>query len=163
MISVELYSEAFHDAFVGLLCDVHEHYHGVQPERDTVSRHLSGNILSPASPLEICLAIDETGAAVGFAAIYLVHSLVEPYPGDNRQCHLKELFVQAEQRGQGAGERLMHWVANYALKQGCGRVDWPVKATNLAGKKFYERLGARQVADRLSYRLDGDGLQALAR
>ena len=64
--------------------------------------------------------------------------------------------------GAGVGRALMAWLARHAADQGCHRIDWPVKATNLRGIAFYEGLGARRVADRLSYRLVGPALGRLA-
>ena len=162
MVSVRLYDTADRLETIDLLCDVHEHYHGVRPDPAIVATHLDGNILDPASPLVIGLAV-EAEEAIGFAAIYIVPSLVEPHPATNRQCHLKELFVREAHRGKRAGGCLMQWAARHAVENGCGRMDWPVNAGNPSGLKFYQRLGARQVVDRLSYRLDGEGLQALAR
>jgi hypothetical protein len=56
----------------------------------------------------------------------------------------------------------MSWVAQYALAHGCCRIDWPVKASNARGIAFYESLGARQVIERLSYRLSEPQLSELA-
>jgi len=73
-----------------------------------------------------------------------------------RQCMMKELFVRADSRGRGVGRALMAWIARDAAGQGCGRIDWHVKASNEAGIRFYAGLGAQRVADRLSYRLPLD-------
>lgn len=56
----------------------------------------------------------------------------------------------------------MSWVAQYAIENGCYRLDWPVKASNAKGIAFYEGLGARCVIERLSYRLSGAQLHQLA-
>jgi GNAT superfamily N-acetyltransferase len=82
--------------------------------------------------------------------------------GKRRHCWLKELYVRSSARGLGAGTALMSWVARYAAEHGCSRIDWPVKASNVRGIAFYERLGAKQVADRLSYRLSEPELRDLA-
>jgi hypothetical protein len=49
------------------------------------------------------------------------------------------------------------------VQQGCSRIDWPVKDTNVRGRAFYESLGGRRVAERLAYRLAEPELSALAR
>jgi len=100
---------------------------------------------------------------LGFAAISLTFSLVEPAPDRRRQCWLKELYVRESHRGMGVGETLMTWVARYAIENACCRVDWPVRASNSRGISFYERLGAKLVDDRLSYRLGEPDLGTLAR
>jgi len=56
----------------------------------------------------------------------------------------------------------MAWVAKYALDHGCHRIDWPAKASNVRGISFYEALGARQVEDRLSFRLTEPAISTLA-
>ncbi|MEJ8849211.1 GNAT family N-acetyltransferase [Variovorax rhizosphaerae] len=93
----------------------------------------------------------------------LTWSLVEPTPEQRRHCQLKELFVRSSERGLGVGKAIMTWVAQYTVDYGCRRIDWPVKATNARGIAFYEGLGARQVVERLSFRLSEPGLGKLAR
>jgi ribosomal protein S18 acetylase RimI-like enzyme len=56
----------------------------------------------------------------------------------------------------------MSWVTRHAAEHGCSRIDWPVKAGNTRGIAFYERLGAKPVSDRLSYRLSEPELRKLA-
>lgn len=69
--------------------------------------------------------------------------------------------MRAGHRSSGVGRALMAWLAQHAAAQGCQRIDWPVNAANLRGIAFYEGLGARRVADRLSYRLVQPALGAL--
>jgi hypothetical protein len=56
----------------------------------------------------------------------------------------------------------MAWVAGYAVKNGCHRIDWPVKTSNAKGIRFYESLGAVQLVERLSFRLTEPAVRALA-
>ncbi len=74
----------------------------------------------------------------------------------------KSFFVRSSERGQGVGKPLMAWIARYAVNNGCCRIDWPVQASNDNGISFYESLGAKRVAERLSYRLSGSSLLQLA-
>ena len=98
----------------------------------------------------------------GFAAITLVYSLVEFAPERCKQCQLKELYVRSSMRRKGVGRALMSWVAAHAVENGCHRIDWPVKATNTKGIAFYRSIGARQVVERLSFRLCEPEVSALA-
>ena len=93
---------------------------------------------------------------IGLAALVLLPSLVEMVGPGRHQCVLKELFVAESSRSEGVGGALLRASASYALEQGCGRMDWNVKAENADGIRFYERHGARVVGDRLSYRVEGD-------
>lgn len=161
---IEPVSPRHHESLIDLLCELHGYYNdGASIARESVRSHLFDNLLAAASPLQLVAACDDDDRVVGFAALSLVWSLVEPGVGKRRQCQLKELYVSASARGQGAGEALMAWVARHAAQHGCGRIDWSVKASNARGIAFYERLGARLVEDRLSYRLSGQALAGLAK
>ena len=75
---------------------------------------------------------------------------------------MKELYVRDSLRDSGVGMALMTKAAKWALEQGCSRMDWNVKSTNVHGRRFYERLGGRIVEDRVSYRIQKRDMQALA-
>ena len=150
---VALVSPDHHESLIDLLCELYRYYHDKEVARADVRDHLLRNLLAPDSPLRLVVAQDASGTVVGFAAVALVYSLVDPTPAHRRQCMMKELFVRAESRGRGVGRALMVWVARDAAEQGCGRIDWHVKASNEAGIRFYAGLGAQRVEDRLSYRL----------
>jgi ribosomal protein S18 acetylase RimI-like enzyme len=153
-----------HESLIELLCELHAYYNeGAMVDPDVVRRHLTGNLLDPKSGLRLIVAFNQAQYILGFAAISLTYSLVEPAPDRRRQCGLKELFVRDSYRNLGTGKALMEWVARYAVENDCCRIDWSVKASNVRGMAFYERLGAKRVEDRLSYRLDGPGLGILAR
>ena len=162
-VRVELVSQPQYESLVDLLCELHAYYNeGSSVPRELVRSYLVENLLAADSPLRLVVAFREDGQVVGFAAISLTYSLVEPTPEKRRHCWLKELYVCSSKRSLGVGRALMQWVARYAVENGCGRIDWPVKATNAKGIAFYEGLGARQVADRLSYRLSEPGLSEFA-
>jgi GNAT superfamily N-acetyltransferase len=159
-------SEPQHESLTDLLCELHAHYHpAAGVSRDVVRSHLRDHLLAAGSPLRLVVASrgdGGDGAVVGFVAIALLYSLVEPTPDKHRQCLVKELFVRAPERSHGVGRALMAWVARHAVDSGCCRIDWPVNASNRRGIAFYEGLGAERVADRLSYRLAGSNLARLA-
>ena len=151
---IDLVSSHQHESLVDLLCELYRYYHeDAEVARADVRGHLLQNLLAPDSPLRLVVAEDASGTVVGFAAVMLLYSLVDPRPAHRRQCMMKELFVRADSRGRGVGRALMAWIARDAAGQGCGRIDWHVKASNEAGIRFYTGLGAQRVADRLSYRL----------
>ncbi|WP_375437692.1 GNAT family N-acetyltransferase [uncultured Hymenobacter sp.] len=162
-MQIELVSPETYSPLVDLLCELHRYYHpGSSLLPETMRTHLLQHLLAADSPLRLVVAREEDGRVVGLAAVSLVYSLVEAAPATRRQCQLKELYVRSSERGRGVGRQLMRWVAQYALANGCYRLDWPVNAANRRGLRFYEGLGAQLVADRLSYRLSGERLQACA-
>jgi ribosomal protein S18 acetylase RimI-like enzyme len=151
---IDRVTAAQHESLIDLLCELYRYYNdGAEVARADVRDHLLCNLLAPHSPLRLAVAQDASGTVVGFTAVALVYSLVDPTPARRRQCMMKELFVRADSRGRGVGRALMAWVARDAAEQGCGRIDWHVKASNEAGIRFYAGLGAQRVEDRLSYRL----------
>ncbi len=160
---VELASEPQYESLVDLLCELHAYYNE-RPSvpREMVRSYLVESLPAPDSPLRLVVAASDGGRVVGFAAISLTYSLVEPSPDRRRHCWLKELYVRSPERSAGVGKELMAWVARYAIDNGCCRIDWPVKATNARGIAFYEGLGAAPVVDRLSYRLSEPSLSRLA-
>ena len=74
------------------------------------------------------------------------------------QLQLKELFVRKEFRNNGVGGLLMQKVLDEARHSGCYRVDWNVRDWNVKGINFYKKLGAKFVEDRLSMRIELDGV-----
>ena len=132
---VALVSESPHESLADLLCRVHSYYSpGSSVPHDLVRTYLVDHLLALDSPLRLVVASREGEQAIGFAAISLTYSLAEPAPEKRRHCWLKELYVRSSERSPG----------------------------NTRGIAFYERLGARPVSDRLSYRLSGPELRKLA-
>ncbi len=161
-MQVNLLARPEHESFIGLLCELHAYYNeGASVPRAMVQSHLLENLLGADSPLRLVVA-QEDGEVLGFAAISLTYSLVEPSPEQGRHCQLKELYVRSSKRSLGVGKAIMAWVARYAVDNGCHRIDWPVKADNAKGIDFYKSLGAQQVVERLSFRLREPQLSELA-
>lgn len=160
---VDLATPAQTESLVDLLCEVNRYYNPAAPAgRDIVRNHVHENLMSAVAPHRLVVATRPDGTVAGLAAVAFVHSFVDPEVERRKHCQLKELFVSERERGQGVGRALVEWIARYALDNGCFRIDWPVKASNARGIRFYERLGATRVKDRLSYRLSGPALAVLA-
>lgn len=151
---VELVTDTQHESLIDLLCELHTYYNeGSVVSRELVRGHLLENLLGAESPHRLVVASADDGTVLGLAAITLVYSLVDFAADKRKHCQLKELYVRPLERSKGVGRVLMSWVARYAFKNDCRRIDWPVKASNARGIAFYESLGAVQVVERLSYRL----------
>jgi aminoglycoside 6'-N-acetyltransferase I len=68
-------------------------------------------------PLEVVLAVDETGSAVGFAELSIRH-----YAEDcetDRVAYLEGWYVEPHARRQGVGRALVVAAENWAKSQGC--------------------------------------------
>jgi GNAT superfamily N-acetyltransferase len=162
-LRVALVAHSHHESLVELLCELHSYYNERSSvPHEVVRSYLIECLLAPTSPLQLVVATREPSHVLGFAAVSLTYSLVEPTADKRRHCWLKELYVRSSSRSLGVGKALMSWVAQYAVAHGCSRIDWPVKESNARGIAFYERLGAQQVVERLSYRLSEPNLSKLA-
>jgi GNAT superfamily N-acetyltransferase len=80
-----------------------------------------------------------SGGLPGYAVVQEI-----PFTFDLRPTLvLKELYVAANDRGQGVGTALMEAVIAYARVRGCGRLRWVVLPWNDGAKRFYERFGGK--------------------
>jgi GNAT superfamily N-acetyltransferase len=110
----------------------------------------------PAPRYEALLA-EEDGRALGFALYFHNFSTFEGRSG----LHLEDIFVIDSARGRGVGRKLMARLAAIAAERDCARLDLSVLHWNPA-RRFYDRLGMKQMAEWLPYRLAGPGLAQLA-
>lgn len=86
------------------------------------------------------------------------------YPGGDlgRVLFLKELLVRDGFRGDGAGEALLAFLAQYCLAEGIGRIDFTTETWNDAALRFYERPGAVKQEQKVFLRFDRNALAKLA-
>lgn len=130
-----------YESLVDLLFELHTYYNDPPTAtREDVRAHLLTNLLADSPSLCLLTASNNSDEVVGFAALHLQYSLVEPSPGARRQCVLKELFVSSANRGFGIGELLVRHAARFTVDHGCARMDWNVKASNLGASTFTSRL-----------------------
>ncbi|MEM0953882.1 MAG: GNAT family N-acetyltransferase [Pseudomonadota bacterium] len=98
------------------------------------------------------------GQAVGFG-LYVYN--FSTWTG-KRGIFLESLYVDAEQRGKGAGKAILQQIAELAIAQDCARLEWSVLDWNESSIKFLESMGARALPDLVGYRITGDAIRALA-
>lgn len=111
-----------------------------------------------SSPPDLyALVAESRDVLVGMAVFYIVAFTAEAVPA----LFVKELFVTPAVRGRQVGEALTKAVAREAVARGCGRVRWQVADWNVAGKRFYERLGAQADPVWVNYSLSPEAVQAL--
>jgi GNAT superfamily N-acetyltransferase len=103
------------------------------------------------------LLAEVDGELVGYAIYFFTYSTFRARPS----LYLEDVFVLPERRGQGAGVGLFRACARQAVANHCARMEWQVLSWNEPSIKFYERLGARHLADWLPFRLDDEALQAV--
>lgn len=98
------------------------------------------------------------GAPVGMALYFYNFSTFLGRHG----IYIEDLFVLPEYRGDGIGKSLLQHLAQKAVLEGCGRLEWWVLDWNEPSIAFYRKLGAQPMDEWTVYRVDGEALQQLA-
>jgi len=138
-------------AIAELLAELSEFYGaptaGTPGER---ARQVSESLFG--SPPAACALLARDGDQIAGLATY---SFVWPAAGLTRSLYLKELFVAAAGRGQGAGRLLMQAIFDTAAQLGCSRVEWTTDTGNPGARAFYAGLGLVVHPGKVFYRADG--------
>jgi GNAT superfamily N-acetyltransferase len=103
----------------------------------------------------ICL---RDGLPIGFAVFFFSYST---WLGSN--ClYLEDLYINPEQRGGGAGKKLLRHLAKIAFDNGCARFEWSVLDWNEPAIALYKSIGAQPQEEWVRYRMEGDSLRDFA-
>jgi GNAT superfamily N-acetyltransferase len=108
-------------------------------------------------PVIECVLAWEDGQAVGFALYFYNFSTFLA----RRGLYLEDLFVVPRARGRGFGKALMLYLAQLAVRRGCGRFEWSVLDWNQPSIDFYKSLGADVLPDWRICRVTGEALARL--
>ncbi|NWL77061.1 GNAT family N-acetyltransferase [Pseudomonas taiwanensis] len=98
------------------------------------------------------------GQPIGYAVYFYSYST---WLGRNG-IYLEDLYITPDQRGIGAGRRLLREIAREARANDCGRLEWSVLDWNQPAIDFYRSIGALPQDEWVRYRLDGDALREFA-
>jgi ribosomal protein S18 acetylase RimI-like enzyme len=96
------------------------------------------------------IAFDRNASPVGFSKVNW--SQAEPTTGIVG-AELQKIYVRASSVGAGFGQALLELTVQRAKEQGESCIWLDVLKSNLKARRFYERLGFRQVGD-LSFSTD---------
>jgi GNAT superfamily N-acetyltransferase len=143
------------EVWLSLIDALADYEHLPRPDASARQRLLSDAFAQPPR-LEVFLAETSNGI-VGYAMTFGTYSSFLALP----TLYLEDLFVLKDYRGQGAGFLLFRHCVQEAHRRGCGRMEWQVLDWNRPAIDFYERLGARQLKEWLSYRLLREDMEAL--
>ncbi len=104
------------------------------------------------------LICSRDGVPIGFAVFFFSYST---WLGSN--ClYLEDLYINPEQRGGGAGKKLLRHLAKIAFDNGCGRFEWSVLDWNEPAIAFYKSIGDQPQEEWVRYRMEGDALRDFA-
>ncbi|HKT32878.1 MAG TPA: GNAT family N-acetyltransferase [Gammaproteobacteria bacterium] len=139
--------------FIRELANYEKLAHEVSAAQSDIERNLFG-----AHPKAECIIAEHDRMAIGFALYFHNFSTFLGKPG----LYLEDLYVQPAFRGRGYGRKLLSHLAKLALNHGCGRFEWAVLDWNAPAIGFYQKLGAKLMADWRINRLSGSALEKLA-
>lgn len=122
-----------------------------------MSAYLADKVFSTYSGVTV-VGARRNGVLVGFATF----TLMFPAPFCSGQAFMKELFTSEIARGQGIGKSLIRFIANFALKHGCSRLDWTAEKSNPKAGMFYLSLGATLIEEKQYFRLEGKELETFS-
>jgi GNAT superfamily N-acetyltransferase len=119
--------------------------------------HLTKTLFAD-NPKAFALIAESGGEPVGFALYFFNFSTFLGKHG----LYLEDLYVRANRRGEGAGKALLARLAQIALENDCGRMEWWVLDWNAPAIAFYKSLGAEAMDEWTVYRMTGEALSKLA-
>ena len=81
---------------------------------------------------------------------------------DRRGIYLEDLYIDPAHRKHGLGAAALRHLAQLAVSQNCGRLEWVVLDWNQNAIDFYKHQGAQVMEDWRVVRVSGDALRNLA-
>lgn len=105
-----------------------------------------------AHPAFSGIVAEDSGIVVG----YLLYHFGYDSDAAARTLHIADLYVESTVRKQGIGRALMTWIARIAREAGAKEMIWSVYNANQTATGFYEKLGARPIADVFFMKLRAD-------
>src|SRR5437016_1895290 len=124
-------------------------YEKLPPPDEAAQQRLLADAFGPNPRFEVFFA-EADGEVAGYAFTFETYSTFLALPS----LYLEDLFVLPRFRGKGIGYALMLHLAKEAVMRGCGRMEWTVLDWNRHAIDFYDRLGAKHMAEWYFYRLD---------
>ena len=144
------------DQFIGLVLALAE-FEKLEPPSKAGRRRLLNDVFGKKR-IRLFVAADGR-KLVGYALYFYTYSSFVARPS----LYLEDLFVLGEYRRRGVGSCLFRRCVEEAISRGCGRMEWAVLTWNEKAIRFYERLGAKRLADWHFYRLDETSLRGVTR
>jgi GNAT superfamily N-acetyltransferase len=109
-------------------------------------------------PKAHALIVEHDGQAAGFAIYFYNFSTFLGRPG----LYVEDVYIRPEFRRHGFGGAVFKYLAQKAIQEGCGRMEWWVLDWNEPAIRFYDKIGAKPMDEWTVRRLTGDALREFA-
>lgn len=110
------------------------------------------------SPKAFCMLAEVGGQPAGFALCFYNYSTFQGKPG----IYIEDLYVREEYRGHGIGKGFFKILAQKAVNENCGRIQWWVLDWNEPSINFYKKMKAAPMDEWTVFRLSENEIKELA-
>lgn len=141
-------------SFIRELAEYEKLSHEVVATEDDIAQSLFGS-----SPKAFCVIAEANGEPAGFALCFYNYSTFQGRPG----IYLEDLYVKPEFRGRGLGKKFFIHLAQRAMDENCGRIQWWVLDWNEPSIAFYKSMNAIPMEEWTVFRLEGKSIEELAK
>lgn len=139
--------------YIRELAEYEQLSHECEAEDALIRRWLFGN-----TPRAACLLAEWDGEPAGFVLYFYNFSTFLARPG----IYIEDLFVRPAYRRRGIAKAIFRALAQKALEEGCGRLEWWVLDWNRDAIAFYRSMGAEPMDEWTTQRISGEALTTLA-
>jgi GNAT superfamily N-acetyltransferase len=139
--------------FICELAEYEKLRHEVVGSEDMLAQALFGN-----NPKAFAVIAEKDGDPAGFALFFYNFSTFLCQHG----LYIEDIYVRPAHRGMGIGKKLLVYLAQKAVAEGCGRLEWWVLDWNEPALAFYASIGANPMNEWTVQRVTGKALNALA-
>ena len=129
-----------HLSEVARLFDLYRQFYECPPDYNLATRFIKERMENSES--DIFLTIDKN-TACGFVQLYPSFCSVQAI----KIYILYDLYVEADYRNSGLGEKLMNRATQWATENKANRLDLLTAHTNKIAQHLYEKLGYKRVLD----------------
>jgi len=115
-------------------------YKGKTPEGSKLDDHIKHLLSSDEAGTQF-VAEAEDGRLAGFATLYFSFSTTRL----QKIAILNDLFVDADFRGAGLGEKLFLHVLEYTKNEGYAYMTWQTAVDNTSAQALYKKMGGKNI------------------
>jgi GNAT superfamily N-acetyltransferase len=130
----------------------------VPPDAEAQDRLVQDGLMRQPARFHALLAEIDGEEPCAYAIFFETYSTFLCRP----TLYLEDIFVLPERRANGVGTAMIRSLVHEAIERDCGRMEWTCLDWNINAQKFYDRIGAKHMAEWFFYRLDRAGIERFA-